>query len=483
MRENSTQLVQTMLGRPQASVLMTDAYKFSMAQAGAPLRVETFYLSFRRPGWYVVPFDLSSVVRALCPALPTPEEETFLANYGYELGVEMREALKARPSVCAVPEGSWVREREPILSVTAPSFLASWLEPLLIWLHAPIQIATAAIVDGQRSFCVGSEAEAEVARLALRAVGLEREAHVQCDENAERDGIKNTSQALLHTLDGDASRLFEVGMRGAGTLQSHRLVLRVLRDMGIAQTSNAFLAMQLGLTPVGTTGHEHQLRWGSDLQGFRAVRDLRPQTPSYLFDTYDALSVGIPAAVQVLREAPERPASVRFDSGDYEAQLRAFASEDVAPSYVFMDSMSPQRIADIEKFSESLGVARELRCYGAGGYFRSQQASSYTRDRVSAVYKLSQSGGRAVMKFSDSGKRSTPGRPVVFRRTSVNGPSGYIGQQGEHAPPGYALLTEGSVSPPAHFENVLASPQTAYLERQLRAEKLRPVERELAVFS
>ena len=50
------------------SVTMTDAYKLAMAQAGFPLRTETFYFSFRKPGWYRIPFDLESAIRALVPA-------------------------------------------------------------------------------------------------------------------------------------------------------------------------------------------------------------------------------------------------------------------------------------------------------------------------------------------------------------------------------------------------------------------------------
>ena len=47
--------------------LATDAYKFSMAQAGFPLRRETFYFSFRRGGPQYVPFDFAEMIGALAP--------------------------------------------------------------------------------------------------------------------------------------------------------------------------------------------------------------------------------------------------------------------------------------------------------------------------------------------------------------------------------------------------------------------------------
>ena len=129
-----------------SSVLATDAYKFSMAQAGFPLRRETFYFSFRFGGFHYVPSDLAADLRALVEGLrPTPEDLAFARTHGYGLSDAMEAALSQGPSleIEAVPEGSWVYEREPILTVTGPSFLVSWLEPMLLWLNYPIQLATA----------------------------------------------------------------------------------------------------------------------------------------------------------------------------------------------------------------------------------------------------------------------------------------------------------------------------------------------------
>jgi hypothetical protein len=42
--------------------LAADAYEFSMAQAGFPLRREAFYFSFRRGGPQYVAIDLAATV-------------------------------------------------------------------------------------------------------------------------------------------------------------------------------------------------------------------------------------------------------------------------------------------------------------------------------------------------------------------------------------------------------------------------------------
>src|SRR5439155_14494362 len=82
-------------------------------------------------------------------------------------------------------------------------------------------------------------------------------------------------------------------------------------------------AQELGMVPVGTMGHEHVQRFGSDDAAFRAMRERRPQRSSYLLDTFDTMRSGIPTAYTLMTEgARTRGDSIRFDSGDKEAQCR-----------------------------------------------------------------------------------------------------------------------------------------------------------------
>jgi nicotinic acid phosphoribosyltransferase len=131
------------------SALQTDGYKFSMAQAGFPLREETFYLSFRKGGWQYIPFDLEAEIekmipdfRKKVPEFPLKHEQDYLADNGYELTPAMRDAFMDDVRINAAPAGTWVYEREPIATITGASFLVSWLEPLVLRLFYPIQLAT-----------------------------------------------------------------------------------------------------------------------------------------------------------------------------------------------------------------------------------------------------------------------------------------------------------------------------------------------------
>ncbi len=462
-------VAQAMLGGSRISPLTTDAYKYSMGQVGFPLRTESFYLSFRRPGWYLQPFDLETLLTALLPTPVTAEERDFLANHGYALTPDMDRALGSEVSIEAAPKGSWVAAGEPFVSVTGPSFLVSWLEAICIWLQFPIQVATAARLDGRRRFVCTCDDEAAIARATLASIGLHDECEVIVDTPAFAVQVRSRVRRLRSILSSSSTsidRAFEVGMRGATCLEMHRLALLACKSEGLTMTSSLLLAQELDLIPVGTTGHEHQLRFGDDATAFRAIRDGRPEAPSYLFDSFDTHALGIPAAIEVLRETPSRQASVRFDSGCAEDQIQAFLHAKVTPTFIFMDGMSPKRIAELESFTERRGISAKRRQYGLGGYLVGGAVpGDLTRDRVSAVYKLSETSGTPVMKFSANGKQSIPGRLCILRRVSGDGPLSLVAQHGEQVT-GYQPLAP-TQAPPPHSHKLALSPQTESLVQRL----------------
>ncbi len=463
------ELVQAMTGTERPSALMTDGYKFSMAQAGFPLRKEKFYLTLRRGGPYFIPFDLVDVAQRLVPEMPTTKEQGFLQANGYGMNPAMEEALKGELNVWAAPKGSWVIAREPIMVPSGSSFLVSWLEPLAIMLNYPIQVATA-YLNGQRDFETTCWEESLIVQLTLtetaRLTGVDESYTVTCLSRDYGEGLKRNIAAIKEALGGKLNRAFEVGMRGATCMEQHRLALMHCREAGMLKTSNVFLAWELYMTPVGTTGHEHQQRWGNDKAGFEAIRDMRPEQPSYLFDTYNPIEIGIPAAMSVM-ETDERPCSMRFDSGDQDAQFlkilaavrREYPAEGQQDSYfedrpnlnlIFEDGYTADKTAINETFCAAWKWPEDRRHYGYGGYIVTDPSpSAYGRNMVSAAYKLTETGGQPRMKFSGTpGKESIPGKPVILRRIRQDRhdpkreqpPKGYqhaysvIAQEGESIP-------------------------------------------------
>lgn len=414
------------------SPLLTDAYKFAMAQAGFPLRPEVFYLSFRRGDPMYVPFDIEQAILLMRPRLPDTKEAGFLAANGYAMTPAMEFAITGDLDVMAASAKTWALPKEPYATVRGASFLVSWLEPLIIALNFPIQVATA-IMNGQRKFETSCADEAAIVQLMGEACGLEYGAlDVLVREDVFRAEIRQNLMFVNKAVDKDIGRVFECGTRAMTCLQSHRIVLEECKKAGIYRTANVKLAYELYLTPVGTTGHEHQQRWMNDVDGFMAIRDARPEPPSFLFDTRDAMRIGIPAALAVAKQCPGRRASVRFDSGDQPAQLKKFVDEGALSMnlfYIFMDGYGPIEISNMEKLGRELGINKKDRHYGIGSYLASKPSPNpFGRDVVQAVYKICQSGEVPVMKHAQ-GKSSVPGVPVSCY--SHDGRVRYIAQEFE----------------------------------------------------
>lgn len=451
-----------LLGQEKASALMTDGYKFSMAQAGFPLREETFVFSLRRGGPFFIPFDFAEVIQHLLPDLPTAKEAGFLTANGYGFTPAMEQALRGKVCVTAAPKGSWVGQGEPVLTVTGPSFLVSWLEPLCLMFHYPIQIATALANDGARQeFPYTCGNEASIIQITRTVVENLLDIAANDDiviypylDKGYLGRVRANIKATIDALGGEAERAFEVGLRAATCMEQHLMVLRECRAQGLLKTSNVYGAWLLYMIPVGTSGHEHQERWGmDDAVGFRAIRDTRAEPPSYLFDTNDPMRLGIPAAFVVMKETPSRPCSMRFDSGNQDMQLSDIVRRGglhLLLNLIFEDGYTADKTRTNESLCDSLDWPRARRMYGYGGFFVSEpSASPYNRDRVSAAFKLCWSAGPRKKFSGTPGKGSLAGTPVIWRRGlealaeghPFGGVDSIIAQAGEIPPDGFLLLT------------------------------------------
>jgi len=465
------QLARLIMGG-ESNSLMADGYKFAMAQAGFPLRPETFYFTCRKGDPLYIAFDLEVVVREFLPKrLPNGKERGFLQAHGYGLTPAMEEALMGDIEVWCAPQGSWVLPGEPILTISGPSFLVSWLEPLVIMLNFPLQVATHFRNKGFMKDCKAScKTELSIVCLCAEATGTSTGVDWSPEPDKYILGVLSRLDALSAALNGELTRAFEVGMRAATCMEQHRLALTACRQRGLFNTSNVYLAWQLYMVPVGTTGHEHQQRWaafgGDDTTGFRAVRDARKEPPSYLFDTIDPMRVGLCAAAEVMREDPTRACSLRFDSGDQQEQFELLQklcraqeefhvstgtvakSPPLYPTAIFEDGFNAEKTVRTEQLCDEYRWDRARRLYGYGGYLiYDGNLHPFGRDAVSACFKLTQTAGVGVMKHSGTpGKASVPGRPIIFRRyydsTPEPGAESLVGQMGEKPPPGFGVLGE-----------------------------------------
>jgi nicotinic acid phosphoribosyltransferase len=442
------------------SLLATDGYKFSMAEAGWPLRQETFYYSHRKGGLQVMPLDLAAFVKSLLPE-PRPEDYAYLARYDYEMGVGFKAAIlrKDRLTVRAIPRGAVFYPREPILTVTGPSALVSWVEPLLLQLNYRVQVATQALADrdalARALATVTCEEQKAIALETLDAVGV-KPVPITVDSEDYLRRVRATVKELVDIVE-DPARVFEVGLRAATCMEQHELALRACKEAGVQRTSHVEGARRLGMIPVGTMGHEHVQRYGSDEAAFRAMRERRPGRSSYLLDTFDTLTSGIPAAFQLIREEPAAQDSIRFDSGNKKLQylyaVTRARDAGIRPVNILEDGLDAEATREFEDLRRQVGWEPSAQFYGYGGHIVARTMDCpFTRDRVAAIYKLSRTGHTPVMKFGNElaeGKQSIPGTPVLFRRRHGSGPIGLVGQEGEPVPDGYVPLMDSAPEAPS----------------------------------
>ena len=233
------------------------------------------------------------------------------------------------------------------------------------------------------------------------------------------------------------------------------------------------------MIPIGTMGHEHVQRYGSDEAAFRAMKERRPQRSSFLLDTFDTLRSGLPAALEIIAEDPTAHDSIRYDSGDKEAQLRASRCARRARSSAFARCTS-SRTASTPSSCALRGapredgrasrravlrlrrVARRRRPRGAGSRAIASRPSTSSRRRASAP----------VMKFSnDAGKVSVPGDPGRSGAAcSGEGPAGIVAQEGERVRAGYVRLDQ---SPSVHLPTARRRARGALARRRARSPKTR----------
>lgn len=432
------------------SVLETDGYKFSMAEAGWPLREETFYYSHRKGGPAVLPIDIPKFIKSRMPTC-SRQDEVYLESQDYSLGIGARAALAAHDQVkiWSLPQFSIFYPGEPVFTLTGPSALVSWFEPILLQLNFAIQVATLAVSDSH-SFKVqmavrNCEDEVLWIKEILDTIGIKAPPMEGCAD-LYRKAVQSVAKALIQVVE-DPERIFEVGLRSASCMMMHQIALEGCQDAGITRTSSVWGAKKLsmsekkGMKAVGTMGHEHVMRYGTDEAAFRAMRDRRPYRSSYLLDTYDTFLSGLPAAFKVMAESPRRGDSIRYDSGNKEAQYLYAVSKakeaGLEPVHILEDALDLEQTIRFETLRKQLGIPPSQQVYGYGGALVAKPGfGDLHRDKVAAVYKLCQTGPKAVMKFGNeakNGKISIPGKPVVWRRIGAPGdePPGIIAQESE----------------------------------------------------
>ena len=378
---------------PAQTSLLTDQYELAMASSylgrgmTEPAVFELFvrHLPARRR-WLLA--------AGVGPALALVREMQFgalelayLASLGFGGAfLEYLARYRFTGDIDAMPEGTIVFAREPLVRVTAPRVEAQLLETLLLnQINFQTMVATKA------------------ARIALAAGSGQPAGERLVDFSPRRD----------HGTDA--------AMKAA----------RAAAIAGSSGTSNLAAAMRYGLTPVGTMAHSYVMSFEREQDSFAAFMEDFPGNAVMLVDTYDTVE-GVRRAIAAARITGVSLAGVRLDSGDLlELSKQARALLDgagmTAARIVASGDLEENQIARLTAAGapiDSFGVGTDL-------------GTSRDSPVVNGIYKLvaHRVGGdwQDVRKRSPE-KATVPGAKQVFREYAGEMHGDVIGRSEEQLP-------------------------------------------------
>lgn len=391
--------------------MMTDLYELTMAQAyhsaGVADTEACFHLFFRENpfgGGFALAAGLEQAVEWLSSWRFTDEDIRFLkqqtGNDGNPLfKKEFLESLLHLELGCdidAVPEGTVIFAREPLLRVTGPLPQCQLIETALLnFINFQTLVATKA------------------ARCCLAAHG---------------------------------DRVVEFGLRRAQGPDGGLSASRAAWIGGCAGTSNTLAGRVHGVPVAGTHAHSWIMAFDSETEAFEAYAEAMPNNCTFLVDTFDTLQ-GVRNAVAVghkLRERGAQLAGIRIDSGDLAWLSRK--ARDILDDGGFPDA----RIMASNELDEHLiaslkdqGAAIDV--WGVG----TKLVTAWDQPALGGVYKLSaiRRPGEAwtprVKVSEQTAKVTTPGVLGVRRFYDAEGKmSGDMIYDIHHAPVEAATIVD-----------------------------------------
>ncbi len=358
--------------------MLCDFYELTMGNGyfnyGYKDRITYFDLFYRRvpdDGGYAIAAGLEQVINYIKELHFGPEDIAYLRgrNMFSDEFLDYLANFKFTGDVYAVPEGTPVFPREPILTVRAPAIEAQLLETfLLLSINHQSLIATKA------------------SRIVASAQG----------------------RAVL-----------EFGSRRAQGSDGAMLGARAAYIGGCAGTACTISDQLYGVTAGGTMAHAWVQMFDTQYEAFKTYCEIYPDNAVLLVDTYNTLKSGIPDAIRafndVLRPKGITKCGIRLDSGDVayltrkarkmldEAgwpECKIFVSNSL-DEYIIRDLLQQGAVIDTFGVGERLITARSEPVFGG-------------------VYKLVavEDGGAIVPKIKVSenvGKITTPHFKKVYR--------------------------------------------------------------------
>lgn len=264
----------------QNLTLLTDLYELTMMQGyfkhkdqNETVIFDAFYRTNPGEGGYAVAAGLEQVIQYIKELHFSDEDIDYLSSLGI-FGQDFLDYLKDfkfTGDIYAIPEGSVIFPREPLIKVIAPIMQAQLIETAIL-----------NIINHQSLIAT------KAARVCYAARG---------------DGI------------------MEFGLRRAQGPDAGTYGARAAVIGGCIGTSNVLCGRLFDVPVKGTHAHSWIMSFPDEYTAFKTYADMYPSACILLVDTYDTLKSGVPNAIRVFKEMREAGIpltfyGIRLDSGD-----------------------------------------------------------------------------------------------------------------------------------------------------------------------
>lgn len=264
----------------QNLTLMTDLYELTMMQGyfrnkdrNETVIFDAFYRNNPMDSGYSICAGLEQVIDYINNLHFEDDDIAYLRSLGI-FGEDFLDYLRDfhfSGDIYAIPEGSIMFPREPMIKVIAPIMEAQLVETAIL-----------NIINHQSLIAT------KTSRVCFAARG---------------DGI------------------MEFGLRRAQGPDAGIYGARAAVIAGCVGTSNVLTGQMFGVPVKGTHAHSWIMSFPDEYTAFKTYADLYPDACILLVDTYDTLRSGVPNAIRVFKEMREKGIDlkgygIRLDSGD-----------------------------------------------------------------------------------------------------------------------------------------------------------------------
>ena len=264
----------------QNLTLLTDLYELTMMQGYFKNKSENqtvifdmFYRTNPLESGYAISAGLEQMIAYIKELHFAPQDIDYLRSLGIfdEDFLEYLSNFKFSGDIYAIPEGTVIFPREPLVKVIAPIMEAQLVETAIL-----------NIINHQSLIAT------KTSRVCYAARG---------------DGI------------------MEFGLRRAQGPDAGTYGARAAMIGGCIGTSNVLCGQLFDVPVKGTHAHSWIMSFPDEYTAFRKYADLYPGACILLVDTYDTLKSGVPNAIRVFQEMKEagtlqKGYGIRLDSGD-----------------------------------------------------------------------------------------------------------------------------------------------------------------------